>query len=320
MHRTQRINRNNHTNRMIELIRRPLPDWYADIPSALFLLAVVTNTVLICRTSALWLLAPLTMLQTLLMVGCQEAKHLSVHGTFFRHRGLNDAVGIICAGMFGVNFIAYRYFHFAHHRATCSETDPEGRLYSLSWRTRWIWLLAPLELPWVAWHIGRIAWAMVPAHKHWQRNAVVVWMTALGIAAVVGLCLAPAAVTCCYLIPLSLFAWFDFVLTQAEHYGVAIVPAAQARDARTISHDIVLPFGLGWLTLHRGLHRVHHGHPALRWFLAPRALKRDRTAAPLSYGAFARRWFTGGPRLWLNAQGEPANAMVSALPRSTSRS
>ena len=305
---------------MIEPTRRARAEWYADIPSALFLIAVAANTLLICRTSSVWLLAALTLLQTMLMVGCQEAKHLSVHRTFFRHRGMNDAVGVVCAAMFGVNFIAYRYFHFAHHRATCSEADPEGRLYSLSWRTRWIWLLAPLELPWVAWHIGRTAWPMAPAHKRRQRDAALLWMMFFCIGIIVGLCLAPAAVARCYLIPLTLFAWFDFVLTQAEHYGVAVAPAGQARDARTISHDIVLPLGLGWLTLHRGLHRVHHGHPALRWFQAPRALKRDRTAAPLSYSAFARRWFAGGPRLWLTAQGQPASATASRLSRSTPRS
>jgi fatty acid desaturase len=291
--------------------------WYDDLPSAAFIVVVAANTILICRTAAGWPLLLLTPLQALLMIGCQEAKHLSVHGTFFRHRGLNDTVGIACAALFGVNFIAYRYFHFAHHRATCTEADPEGRLYSLSWRTRWIWLLAPVELPWVAWHIGRTAWPMVPAHKRWQRRVALVWMAAFGLLIVGGLLVAPLAIASAYLIPLALFAWFDFMLTQAEHYEVAIAPASSPRDPHTVSHDVVLPLGLGWLTLHRALHGVHHGNPALRWFKAPRALKWNKAAKPLSYGAFARLWWANGPRLWLTAQGEPANAIgPAAAPRS----
>lgn len=304
-------------------IRRSRDRWYADLPSAVFVMAVATNTMWICRTSTVWLLIALTLLQTLLMVGCQEAKHLSVHGTFFRNRRLNDAMGVACAALFGANFVAYRYFHLEHHRATCTEADPEGRLYSLSWRTRWIWLLAPLELPWVAWHIGRTAWPMVPANKRSQRRVALGWMVVFGILVVVGLRVAPAAVACAYLIPLVLFAWLDFILTQAEHYEVAIVPALDARDPHTVSHDIVLPFGLGWLTLHRALHRVHHCNPGLRWFEAPRALQRaerNGMATPLSYGAFARRWLANGPRLWLNARGERANAIMAASFRSTHRS
>jgi fatty acid desaturase len=301
-------------------VRRLGSRWYADLPSAVFVLAVAANTFLICRTTAIGPLAALVILQAVLMVGCQEAKHLSVHGTFFRSRRLNDAMGTACAALFGVNFVAYRYFHFAHHRSTCTEADPEGRLYSLSWRTRWIWLLAPIELPWVAWHIGRTAWPMVPENKHRQRRAALLWMMAFGLLIAAGLLAAPVAVACAYVVPMALFSWFDFMLTQAEHYGVAIAPASDGRDPHTVSHDIVLPLGLGWLTLHRALHGVHHDNPALRWFQAPRALKRNKTATPLSYGAFARRWFANGPRLWLTAQGQQANAMNPASFESIRRS
>lgn len=294
--------------------------WTADLPSALFIVAVAANTVLICLATSFWPLVALTMLQALLLVGCQEAKHLCVHGTFVRSHGLNDAIGIVSAALFGVNFVAYRYFHFAHHRATCTEADPEGRLYSLSWRTRWIWLLAPIELPWVAWHISRTAWPMVPANKRLQRHLALGWMSAFGLLIVAGLYVAPGAVACAYLIPLLMFSWIDFILTQAEHYGVAIASLSPNRDPRSISHDIVLPLGLGWPTLHRALHRVHHGNPSLRWFEAPAALKADATAMPLTYGAFARRWFASGPRLWLTAAGQGANAKLPTLFRSPRRS
>jgi len=281
---------------------------HADAASVLFLLAVLTNTALIAVMPHAWLAALLSLPQALLLVGCQEAKHLCVHGTFVTHRAVNNMIGIVCAALFGANFVAYRYFHFAHHRAACTDTDPEGRLYALSWSTRWIWLLAPVELPWVAWHIGRVGWSMVPRSSRAQRNAAAVWMAAFAALVAVGLRHAPQTVVFGYLLPLVLFSWFDFMLTQAEHYGVAIVPASSWRDPASLTHDIVLPFGLGWLTLHRALHRVHHHEPGLRWVEAPRRLRADPTARPLAYGAFARCWLADGPRLWLNAQGTPAAA------------
>ena len=122
---------------------------------------------------------------------------------------------------------------------------------------------------------------------------------------------------CAYLIPLVLFSWFDFVLTQAEHYGVAITPAVKRHEPSSHTHDIVLPHGLGWMTLHRTLHRVHHRAPASPWFEAPRRLKSDATAAPIPYGVFVRRWFAGGPRLWLTAHGTQAGTISPARFRSS---
>lgn len=279
--------------------RRP-----AHWPSALFLLVILINTSLIALVPETWLGTPLAVLQALLMIGCQETKHLAVHRTFLGNRALNDIVGVACAALFGVNFFAYRYFHLAHHRHTCTQDDPEGRLYALSWRTRWIWALAPIELPWVAWHLNRVGWAMVPAAKRVQRNAALLWMIAFVALLAVGACYAPRTLALAYLLPLALFAWIDFVLTQSEHFDVDVVSASYRRDPGSLTNDVVLPFGLGWLTLHRTLHRVHHRDPALPWFRAPGSLKADATAPrPHTYGAFVRRWLREGPRLWPMADG-----------------
>ena len=288
-----------------------------DLPSALFLTAVLANTIVIAITANSWIAPALVLPQALLLLGCQEAKHLSVHGTFIRNRYVNDAIGIAFAALFGVNFVAYRYFHVVHHYATCTEADPEGKLYALSWRTRWIWLLAPLELPWVAWHIGRNGWPMVPPAKRPLRNAACVWMIAFAALVAIGLHYAPRAIVFAYLLPLALFSWFDFILTQAEHYGAAIGPASHRREPGSIAHDIVLPLGLGWMTLHRTLHRVHHREPALPWYDARRRLNEDATANPMTYGTFVRRWLASGPRLWLTEHGSPA--VTSTVRRSVSR-
>ncbi|WP_309477073.1 fatty acid desaturase family protein [Trinickia acidisoli] len=280
---------------------------HADAPSVLFLIGVLINTLLISVTGNFWLTAPLTLLQAILLIGCQEAKHMCVHGTFIGNRYVNDAIGVACAALFGANFIVYRYFHLAHHRATCNEADPEGRLYAHSWRTRWLWLVAPIEVAWVSWYIGRIGWSTVPRNKRALRTAALIWMAAFATLVAVGLHYAPRAVIFAYLIPFALFSWFDFLLTQAEHYGVAIVPASSRREQGAITLDIALPPVLGWLTLHRSLHRVHHGDPAVRWFEAPYRLKADPTSAPITYATFMRLWLAGGPRLWRTAQGTCAN-------------
>lgn len=287
---------------------------YHDFPSALFLMAVVVNTSLIAMAASPWLAAWLILPQALLLTGCQEAKHLCAHGTFIGNRAVSDAVGIVCAALVGQNFVAFRYFHLAHHPVPCTEVDPEGHLYALSWRTRWIWLLAPAEVPWVAWHLTRTGWSRVPRARRAQRNAALVWVALFAVLVAVGLRYAPRTVAFAYLIPLALSAWFDFMLTQAEHYGATIAQASCRRPQGSIANDIVLPFGLGWLLLHRSLHRVHHCEPALRWFEASRRLKTDPTASPIGYLAFVRLWLTNGPRLWLTERG--TRAMASAPARS----
>jgi fatty acid desaturase len=166
--------------------------------------------------------------------------------------------------------------------------------------------VAPLELPWVAFHINRTAWPMVPAAQHGARRAAGAGMVAFVL--LLGLLVwhFPQAVLWAYAIPLALFAWIDFLLTQAEHYNVAVRPPSCRRDPGAVAHDIVLPAGLGWLTLNRSLHRVHHRHRGLRWFEAPARLREDATAAPISYAAFVRRWLAEGSRLWTAGPAAPA--------------
>lgn len=287
-----------------------------DLPSVLFLCAVATNTALIAyATAGVPVLAVLLSIpQALLLIGCQEAKHLCVHRTFLGNPYLNDTVGIACAALFGINFVCNRYFHYQHHRATCTDADPEGQLYQLSWRTRWIWLLAPVEVLWVAFHINRVGLTFVPRARHRARSVAFFAMTAFAAAVIAAALRAPMTVVCAYLLPLALSSWLDFILTQAEHYGAPIarhVPE-RPRNAGALTLDVVLPLGLGWLTLHRSLHRVHHLEPGLPWYFASRRLQADASASPVHYHAFARRWLTEGPRRWPAEQNDPASSASPA--------
>lgn len=269
-----------------------------DLPSLAFLGVLGMNTCAIGLAHGAWPCALLALPQALLLGGCQEAKHQCVHRAFVRHAGLNDLLGTVLAALFGLNFTVYRFFHLQHHRHTCDLGDPEGALYRLSWRSRVIWLLAPLELPWVAWHIHRTGWAMVPPARRGRRTMDAVWGLAFAALMLLALREAPQFVLWAYAVPAALYAWLDFPLTQAEHYGAPVLSCERRRDPADVSFDIVLPLGLGWLHLHRALHRVHHRDPTTRWYEAPARLRADPTATPVGFTAFVRRWWAEGPRLW----------------------
>jgi fatty acid desaturase len=274
-----------------------------DAPSLAFLGVVAANTAAIAWASNPWLLCALCAAQALLLIGCQEAKHQCVHRTFLTHRGSNDAVGMVCAALFLVNFHAYRHFHFAHHRDTATERDPEGHLYSRSLSARWIWLLAPLEIGWTAYHLNRKAWSSTPRSNRFLRNAGAVFACAFaGLFAALAVW-KPTAFLLAFALPLALCSWIDFLLTQAEHYGVPVAPASQQkRPPGETTQDVIVPRWMSWMMLHRPLHRVHHMHPALRWFEAPGFVGEDG-GVPVTYLAFVARWLREGPRLWLREDG-----------------
>jgi fatty acid desaturase len=273
---------------------------WQDWPSYAFLITIAANVTLILHVSHTYWRIPLAVIQAFLLMGCQEAKHLCVHRTFLTPRWANDLVGFFCAALSGVNFFAYRHFHFAHHRHTCTARDPEGHLYALSWRTRWIWLLAPLEIAWVACHLNRQGRVCTPLsyRKSYHLGLLGLTMFIIGMA-VLAFCF-PTDFLWAFFIPMVLASWIDFLLTQAEHYGVAITDPTVHRNPDHITYNVVLPWLLSWMTLHRSLHRIHHRHPGMRWFHARHYL-REETAHTLSYGAFAQQWLSDGPRLWQKA-------------------
>lgn len=273
---------------------------WQDWPSYAFLLAVAANAMLILHVASIGWRIPLVVMQAFLWMGCQEAKHQCVHRTFLTPRWANDAVGFLCAALAGVNFFAYRHFHFAHHRHTCTAQDPEGHLYALSWPTRWIWLLAPLEIAWVAFHLNRQGRACTPASDRLRLLGGTVGLTLFlaGMAAL-AVCF-PADFLWVFIIPMVLASWIDFLLTQAEHYGVPITDPTVRRHPDHITCNVLLPWALSWMSLHRSLHRVHHRRPGLRWFQARHCLQ-EETLPSLSYVAFARLWLSKGPRRWQRA-------------------
>ena len=278
---------------------RPSP---SDVPSLVYLAAFAANSLAIVCASSSPFVVPLVLLQGLFFVGALEMTHQCVHHAFLvSSRRSNEFVGHLAASLIGFNLVAYRYFHLSHHRHVCDTDDPEGALYQDSPRTRWFALVAPIAHVYVAIGINRTAARYVPPQRRaaWRIARLGTWGVLLALA--VWASLSPRTFLLAYLIPLALFAWFDFPFSQAEHYGAQIVSPDAARDVSLASLDVATPVLFSALMLHRNLHRVHHVWPRTRWFEAPERMKELDVVQPgrvLTLGAFARTWWDGGPRLW----------------------
>lgn len=282
----------------------PMPDFsQANWPSYLYVALFVLNTVAIVLLADQWLGGVFVLVQGFFMVGMLELTHQAVHRRFVVGSRFNEIFGSVAAGLIGFNLVAYRHFHLEHHRHTCDEADPEGLLYADSPHTRWFWLGAPIAHAVVAWQINRLARRYVPFSKRqaWLQANAVLALILVGL--LVWAALSPLTFALAYLLPACLFAWIDFLFSQAEHYGAPIRATDASVNVASVTLDVRLPLLLSHLMLNRNLHRVHHVWPRTRWFEAPAFLALLDTTQPgrvVSCLQFGSRWLAQGPRLWHN--------------------
>lgn len=274
----------------------------SDAPSLLYLFLFIANTLLIVSNPWPALNVLFIVLQGFFFVGLLEMTHQCVHHAFLASsKRLNEAVGLCAASLIGINMVTYRHFHLEHHRHTCDTADPEGHLYADSPRGRWFIVGAPIAHLYVALGINGLAKAYVPAHKRaeWWRARLV--MGSIFLALAIWCVQSPVSFVCAYLIPLCLFAWFDFLFSQAEHYGAPVRDTQERCNVASVSYDVKVPLWLSHLMLNRNLHRVHHVWPRTRWFESPARLRELNDLQPgrvLSFREFGTRWWANGPRLW----------------------
>lgn len=285
----------------------------ASWPSYVYVTLAALNTAAISAYAGSLLVLPLVVVQSLFFVGLLELTHQSVHRNFVSSKTANELLGTIAAGLIGFNLVAYRYFHFEHHRHTCDEADPEGLLYAGSPSTRWIWLIAPAAQAWVAVSINRLAGRYVPSAKSGSLRRARLGLGLMLFAVMAFAVTAPQSFLMAYLIPFCGFAWIDFLFSQAEHYGFEIREATPSRDRGSVTHDVRVPSLFSQLMLHRNLHRVHHVWPQTRWYEAPRRLRALQSTQPEhapTFAEFASRWMRQGPRLW-TSMGSPTSGGLS---------
>ncbi len=87
---------------------------------------IAAGATLIAVSRGTWWVLPAMFLQGWFLVALFAPVHESVHGTAFRSRWLNVAVGWIASVPTLIDATFYRLFHFAHHRHTQDpQRDPE---------------------------------------------------------------------------------------------------------------------------------------------------------------------------------------------------
>jgi fatty acid desaturase len=281
--------------------RAPTPT-RSDGPSLLYVGGFVLNTLSLALLPAHPLMVLQCVLQGFFFVGVLEMTHQCVHHAFIASSPrVNEVVGLCAAALIGFNLVTYRHFHYEHHRHTSDADDPEGHLYADSPNTRWLMLVAPIAHVYVALGIHRLSRRYVPRRERaaWLRSQAVTLLVLFAL--VPWAVLAPWSFLRTYLLPLCLFAWLDFLFSQAEHYEAPIRDSGVRSNVADVSYDIRVPALFSVLMLHRNLHRVHHVWPCTRWFEASRRMHELDALQPgrvLTLTQFARRWWRLGPRTW----------------------
>ena len=81
-----------------------------------------------------WWPSPLVLIPAILLIGSRQhalfiIAHDAAHYLLFGHRGINDAVGRLCATLQGLSMCSYRVIHRMHHNNLYGELDPDTALH-----------------------------------------------------------------------------------------------------------------------------------------------------------------------------------------------
>lgn len=266
----------------------------SNLPSSLFVLAVGATGSLILWFDDLTIRCVLSVTMGLLLVGGLEAVHQATHGNLFSAQLVNKYIGTVIALFLLLNFVRYRAFHANHHAHTATRSDPERMLYlntdnsSLQALT-----LAPLG------YVGFVRAVNASNYVSARLQVSAIYNSVL-LAVFIGVifiltALVPLTMFFVYWGPLALFTWFDFLLNQAEHYGMSEIK--QGDDVALITNNLILPKPLAILFLYRNLHQVHHIAPKTPWHITEATFK-EQGDRGIPFGLFFKRYMTEGPRLW----------------------
>jgi fatty acid desaturase len=266
----------------------------SNIPSLFFVMLLMVCAVLVVYFDNVYQKLIFSLLLGMLLVGALEAVHQATHDNLFKFRGINSLVGTVLANILLLNFIRYRYFHAYHHAYAGTSKDPERSLYLNGGGNG---LLALILAPFF--YLG---FAVTVLRSNSEKDNLhnkarfYTLMLVCFVAGVVGLTVwQPYEMLFVYWLPLVLFAWFDFLLNQAEHYGAPEI--SEDDDAGQVSNDLLLPKPLAIMFLYRNFHRVHHLVPQTAWYLSAEGY-RQQDSKGLRFKDFLRRYFSEGPRLW----------------------
>ena len=247
-------------------------------------LAVCAVTYVLAGIS-LWLALPLAPLAAALLVRVFIVQHDCGHGSFFRSRRANDALGFLCSVLTLTPYLSWRRQHAGHHGIwnDLDRRNSGADIYSSCltveeyealgpWQRRWYRItrhpvFANLILPpFVFLVLYRLPFDMP---KHWKAERRAVYLTDLALVALFG----------------GLGFVFGFAQVAAIHLPIMVIASivgvwlftVQHRSGHTVwaRHDewnaekaslegsthLCLPRPLRWFTGNIGLHHVHHLNP-----------------------------------------------------------
>jgi beta-carotene/zeaxanthin 4-ketolase len=189
--------------------------------------------------------------QTFLYTGLFVTAHDAMHGAVCaRNRRLNNAVGMLVLGLYGLfSFRMLLQRHLQHHRFPASETDPD---YQCSRFLGWYW-------------------AFMTRYWSWKRFAALVVMFHI-LHGPLG-------------VPASNLAWawiYPSVLSSMHlFYFGTFLPHRQPKTGYVDEHrstTIPRPWLLSLLACyHFGYHREHHRFTNVPWWQLPRVYRQDLT-------------------------------------------
>lgn len=225
-------------------------------------LAFVTLAVAgVVATRGSWVFWPALWLLGVTVVTLFAPLHECIHGTAFKHRGLNRVVAAGCGALLIISPTWFRAFHFNHHRYT-QDPDRDPELARPKPRTRWQYLRHLSGLPaWsaalrtaarLALHREQPAW-LTERERHlagWEARCALLLYASVAVLATDAFLLWAGALL---LGEPVRRAW---LLT--EHTGCALAPDMW-RNTRTV---VSLPI-LRVLTWQMGYHNVHHAWPGV---------------------------------------------------------
>ncbi len=223
--------------------------------------------------------------------------HESIHRTAFRSRALNDAVAFVIGVLLVLPREYFRAFHFAHHRFTQEDTDPELAVPKPASVRQFLWCVTGMPY-WIAGFRGLFQRAAgilrepVYATDRVRRGVILEarWVLAIYAIALAGSIAAGSAALLWYwVIPALLGQPVLRLYLLAEHSA-----CPRSRDMLENSRTTYTNALVRFLAWNMPFHAEHHAWPSIPFHALPRAnlLVRDRlrTTAPGYRAALAGIW------------------------------